>query len=285
MIDTPRNVHAIPPPPENFGPEERSHKGSLTLPRLRAVTNDPEREYAQRPGQVEALPDYVAALILCRKGWSKVERQQIKITLDGHELLFASRESITIAEHNGTGRSVLWVLNRRAPDVLHILTDDGAYIETIPRKGEATWFDSSEASQAAYRDAKAMISRDFARMKELHRPDTDAAAADTVHNAAQVRRLVQTFPHQPADAPSVPSIPSYDRAESIAAAIDNVEHQRTRHEEIVVNTRNAARFGAFVRASETPEEREESAAEVETWTDAPPVSLQPQPKPEPSESW
>ena len=71
-----------------------------------------------------------------------------------------------IAAKNGTGERVLWALNRRAPDLLHLLTADGRYIETVPRKGQAQWFDSSEASRAAYGDAQAMIQRDAARLRD-----------------------------------------------------------------------------------------------------------------------
>lgn len=218
---TPRTVHAIPPPPADDEPIV-----APSMPRLRSRTNDPTREYASRAGEVQPLPDSVAALILCRKGWAKIERQQIKVTLDGQELLFASRDSISIAEHNGTGRRVLWALNRRAPEVLHILTDQGAYVESIPRKGEAQWFDQGDASRAAHGDAQAMLQRDIARLKELHRPAMESADADARHNAAQVRRLVQTFPApagretQPAECP---------RAEGVAAAMRTIESKPRRN--------------------------------------------------------
>jgi hypothetical protein len=297
MTTTHRNIHAIPPRPDDDCGicADLRQSADLTLPRLRQVTNDPQREYAMRAGQVEPLPDNVAALILCRKGWSKIERQQIKITLDGAELLFASRESLTIAEHNGTGRRFLWVLNRRAPDVLHILTDDGAYVESIPRKGEAVWFDQGEASRAAYRDAKAMLQRDFTRMRELHAPDTAAAAADTAYNAGQVRRLVQTFPQnaasrtggaEPSSVRIAPS-PAPDRAEAIAAAMENVDAQRGRYAETAATRQNAARFGEVVRRNTTPSPEAEASADEqpENWADEPTARQPATPEPNTIESW
>ncbi len=278
---THRNIHAIPPRPddEDFGQEARGQNAPLGLPRLRAITNDPQREYAQRDGQVEPLPDHVAALILCRKGWAKVERQQIKVTLDGKDLLFASRESITIAEHNGTGRRVLWVLNRRAPDVLHILTDDARYVETIPRKGEAQWFDHSEASQAARGDAQAMLQRDVARLRSLHRPDEAAEAERTAHNAAQVRRLVQTFP---ADVGRVSRRATdhcveaslrrdacdFPRAETIVAAMRNADCQRERHAERVVSDASLQRIADAALSSSTPCAADSDRAALEDLADA-----------------
>jgi len=244
MIDTaaPRNVHAIPPPP---GDDHFVEVDTMVLPKLRAVTNDPLREYAARPGAVEPLPDSVASLILCKKGWAKIERHQIKVTLDGEDLFFASRDSIVIAAKNGTGERVLWALNRRAPHTLHLLTADGRYIESVPRKGEAQWFSQDEASAAAIGDAKAMLARDMARVAALHAPAAAQAKADAQHNAAEVRRLVQTFPVAPQDSDRLSRKPadteadriiapagdgnSFDRAAEITAAMRSAEHQRERH--------------------------------------------------------
>lgn len=215
---------------------------TAALPRLRERTNDPAREYAARPGATEALPDNVAALILCKVGRAKVERHQIKISLDGQELVFTSADSATIAEHNGTGARVLWALNRRAPDFLHILGHDGSYIETIAAKGQAQWFDRGETSQAAMATAKTHLRRDMERLAHLHEPDTAEAAARAQHNAAEVARLVQIFPaatpgcDRPsgADKPKQTHVtapghrrePAFPKSDRIAAAMASVETQR-----------------------------------------------------------
>lgn len=164
------------------------------LPRLRFVTNDPTREYASRAGAVERLPDAVAALILCKTGLVKVERHQITIELNGEKLAFSSPNSVTIADKNGTGERVLWAMNRLRKDAIHILTADGAYVETIPRKGEGAWFESTAESKQALADARSHINRDMERMQILHAPETRQAAEDAQHNAAEIRRLVVTFP-------------------------------------------------------------------------------------------
>lgn len=231
MIEA-RSIHAIPPKPvDDEAPQ--SFDEIEQLPKLRSRTNDPAREYAQRGGEVRRLPDSIAALILSKKGWAKIERHQIKVTLDGEDLFFASRDSLVIAAKNGTGERVLWVMNRRAPDVLHLLTDDGRYIESVPRKGEATWFDHGAASQAAHADATAQIQRDARRLQELHRPDTEAAAAAAQHNAAQTRRLIQTFPVPGHDRSPSPEDEDFDKANRIVEAMENVETQRTRRTEQV----------------------------------------------------
>jgi hypothetical protein len=226
-----RSIHPTPPPQDDAPSVSAAVEEGVErpLPRLRELTNDPAREYTARAGETEPLPDSVAALILCRKGWAKVERHQITVTLDGNELQFTSRDSLVIASKNGTGERVLLAINRRAPDVLHILTDDGRYIESIPRKGEAQWFDAGETSSAAIGTARAHLQRDMARYAELHAPSRDAAAADAAHNAAEVHRLVQTFPLDRGPEQERTSGP-FPKAEEITRAIDNVERQRSQDE-------------------------------------------------------
>lgn len=199
-----------------------------SAPRLRVVTNDPAREYAQRPGQAERLPDSVAALILCKSGFAKVERQEIKITLDGTDHKFASSNSITIAEKNGTGERVLWVINRHAPDVLHILSKDGAYIESIPRKGSATWFSSDEASREALAETRRMRKRDMERLDQVHAPDTRAALEREQHNRTEIARLVSTFPSPASDREQQPAADRPKATETLAPARETPSSRATR---------------------------------------------------------
>lgn len=263
-----RSVHPIPPPPaDEYSPEANEHHE--VMPRLRRVTNDPAREYAQRPGAVAPLPNSVAALILTRKGWAKIERHQIKITLDGEDLVFASRDSIVIAAKNGTGERVLWAVNRRAPELLHLLTNDGRYIESVPRKGVATWFSQDDASREAYADAQAMIQRDAARLRELHTPDTAAAADSARHNAAEIHRLVQTFPTGEQGAGREIAPASFPKADEISRAMDAGQAQHERHTERVgtdaTRTASALRLGAAIRDEvfATPPPRETTPLVIE----------------------
>ncbi|EDY16714.1 hypothetical protein CfE428DRAFT_5827 [Chthoniobacter flavus Ellin428] len=232
-----RSIHPIPEMPADDEGSLGDHSLPEVASRTRRVTNDPAREYAQRQGEVERLPDAVAALILCKKGWAKVERHQIKITLDGEELVFASRDSMVIAEKNGTGERVLWAVNRRAPELLHVLTKDGAYVESIPRKGEAQWFSHDAESRAAYADAQAQIQRDARRLRDLHTEDSAEAVRAAQANAATTERLVNTFP-----APEAERSPSregrFPEGERMAAAMAGAERRYT---DGVENERQAQR--------------------------------------------
>lgn len=186
MNTTFRNIHCKP--------AEVSQPSTLNsqLPRLRVVTNDPAREYSARPGAVEKLPDSVAALILCKQGFNKVGRNGITIELDGRKLNYWSEGSVTCATKAGTNEKVLWTVNRQLPDVLHILTMDGEYIESIPQAGTAQWFNADDAKILAA--TKRANLRRMERVAHLHKPDSAATLARELHNEGQIKGLVQTFP-------------------------------------------------------------------------------------------
>jgi hypothetical protein len=233
-----RNIHFTPAATCDDSPKATQEQHSL--PRLREKTNDPATEYAQRPGAVRAISDAVAACILCKSGKAIVERQQIKIQLDNETYFFTSPDSVTIAEKNGTGERVLWVINRQNPDALHILTADGAYVETLPRKGEAAWFSNDTESKRAFADATRLRNRDIARMQELHKPDTRAAIGAAIHNAAEIARVVDTFPvagsdrQTPADRTQAgntiaPDREPFSKAERLHGVLQRTDTARAEH--------------------------------------------------------
>ncbi len=223
ITSAPRNIHISAEPDET--------PGVRALPRLRDVTNDPLREYASRAGAVEPLPDSVAALILSKKGRCIVERGQIKATIGGVEREYASRTSMVIAELNGTGRRVLWFANRRKPECIHLCTDDGVYLETIPLKGEAAWFSQDETSQAALATAVAHRQAEARRLTEIHAPDIAAATAREQHNAGELanrvredERTVRTFAAPAAPVQAARSV--FPKAEALAAVDRQLDESR-----------------------------------------------------------
>jgi len=174
---------------------ESAQSADTTLPRLRSVTNDPAREYAQRPGEVEKLPDSVAALILCKKGYSKVTRNGIRVEGDftAKPLNFWHEHSITIQEKAGTNEKVLWVLNRLSLDVIHILKPDGEYVESIPLDEKAEWFNQDHLKILGAK--RRSQNRSIERIAALHLPDSEAAAEAATSNDAAMKSIVHTFPH------------------------------------------------------------------------------------------
>jgi hypothetical protein len=193
-----------------------------SLPRLREKTNDPLTEYGQRPGQVERLPDSVAAIILCKSGASVVRRHEISVTLNKTEYIFKSADSLVLRAKNGTDEKVVWLVNRMRPDVLHLLTNDGRYIESVPLKGEAQWFSNDDESQRALSDAKRSIGHDLADMKELHGIDTAKAVEDARYNAGSIHTLTRTFPTT--DTPEAKACAP--RADDVMASVARVDQAR-----------------------------------------------------------
>lgn len=168
-------------------------------PKLRFVTNDPAREYAERPGTVERLSDAAAALILSKQGFSKVGRNGIRIDgLAAKPLTYWSENSVTIATKAGTNEKVLWTVNRQQPDVLHILTRDGEYVESIPLEGKVPWFDPAATAEILGAKKRAN-NRRIERVRDLHQPDTEAAIEAETINGAQIAGVVQTFPTRSRD--------------------------------------------------------------------------------------
>lgn len=237
-----RNIHVRAPQPLNPSTAQPS------LPRLRGVTNDPAREYAARPGAVEKLPDSVAALILCKQGFNKVGRNGIAIELDGRKLKYWSENSVTIATRAGTNEKVLWTVNRQQPDVLHILTSDGEYVESIPLDGKVPWFD--EAATAKILGAKKRANqRRMDRVRFLHAPDAQAALERETHNEGQLRGLVQTFPR--GDLDDETTFPTSDRAASQPRVerIDPNSRQIARRAPLSSSPVTGHRSPSFPRAS------------------------------------
>jgi len=179
-----------------------SAPSAVTLPRLRKVTNDPAREYAQRPGEVEKLPNAIAALILSKQGFSKVSRNGIRIEgVTEKPLVFWHENSVTIAEKAGTNDKVLWTLNRLQPDVLHILGKDGEYIETIPLETKAEWFNQEHLHKVLGSKRRSQ-QRIIDRVAALHLPDSEAAVDAATANDAAMKSIVHTFPHDRSPSPA-----------------------------------------------------------------------------------
>lgn len=186
---------------KNIHVPQRVTVPTTDMPRLREVTNDPAREFAQRPGMTRPLPNEVAALILARQEFREVTRNGI--TIDKRQ--YWSENSITIATKAGTKEKVLITYNRHDASVIHVLTRDGVYVESIPEKGMVVMFDpvATERELGAHRRAQ---QRDMDRLVEIHGADSLAELARTKSNAAQMHRVVSTF-----DVPQgTPNFPNTD---------------------------------------------------------------------------
>lgn len=230
-------------------------------PRLRALTNDPEREFAQRPGEVERLPDSIAACILSARRFATVTRSEIKLKIDTVEHKYFHPDSITI---RGTGdeRRVLVCFNRHDPSVIHILKDDGEYVESISEKGKAEFFSQSDTARELA-NSRAVETGLVNRLKHVHAEDSRQALEDSRHNQAELQKVVHTLPLAPERKTEKPVTASrFPKAERISEAFEGVDRARAvqaEHSRRIQSTRGEISdiYGDRVPAPEPESEPEE----------------------------
>lgn len=183
MIAGLRNVHFSAPTEPDHG-----------LPRERMVTNSPAREYERRPGAVERIPDELAAIILCSKRMATVKRGEVKLEINKRKYKFFHPDSITLRGYTGETR-VPVVFNRleNPPLFIHVMTRDGVYVETLPRKGLAQFFSpgSSGRELAAIRRYYSHVE---GRLQHIHESDSEQAMEDARHNKDAITKGVYDLP-------------------------------------------------------------------------------------------
>lgn len=168
-----------------------------TLPRVRLITNSPADEFASRDGCTRPISDALASLILARKETRVVTRGAVLLKMPGqtHSQRYGSPDCI-ISQPVMAGKEVIVVYNPLAPQKVHIFSESGQYIETVPAELQATWLQSDAQSKQALADARRAMSRAESQLQELHRPDTQAALERAQANAAKMQRAVVTLPPQ-----------------------------------------------------------------------------------------
>lgn len=221
-----RNIHfAQGAAAASDGGQSRS-ESAATLPRLRFVKNSPTREYAARAGEVERLPDALAAIILSEKQFLTVTRSGLQMKRDGKAYKYWSENSAICNDASFDGRRVVCVFNRNDLSRVHVMTDDGCYIETLPQKGRAEFFDQENAGRELARHRRAEENA-MRRMEQVHGADTIRAATQARENAEQMRTVVTTMPRRgaPAKAPRAAST-ARTRASEIADVLNGAGTQR-----------------------------------------------------------
>lgn len=192
------------------------------LPRLRFVKNSPSREYAARPGAVERLPDALAAIILSEKQFLTVSRSGLQMKRDGKAYKYWSENSAICNDAAYDGKRVVCVFNRNDLSRVHVMTDDGCYIETLPLKGRAEFFDEATAGRELAKHRRAQDNA-MRRMQEVHGADTVKAVTEARENAGAMRTVVTTMPRKTETAAPGTGrrevAPAPRRATEIAAAL------------------------------------------------------------------
>lgn len=211
--------------------------------RIRYVTNSPAEEYAARPGNVAPLADSIAALLLSRASRVTPNSQGVVVTHPALGKITYWHPDSIVCSDLGTARmdKVVAVVALEAPDVCHLLSVSGKYIETLPKKLMANALGHEAADSEAFAQAKRAQGRAAARLQELHRPDIAEAVDAALHNAAALQRAVTTLPaerapHAPEPAPvsRVASLAT-GNAESLRESRATLDMQRNRADEAIAS--------------------------------------------------
>lgn len=189
---------------------------NVTL-RLRHVTVSPAEEYQMRSGEVRPISNELASAILSFKGRAKVENKGVVVERKdiGGKFTYFHEDSIVINDFSIREKKLFYVINRMVPEVLHLLDETGAYIESLPLRDRPAVLDV-EAQAEQLRQNKTIINRAAKRLQDLHAEDTREALEDLAANSKEMQRVVQVLPAACSD-PANPAQPSRNvMAEQVA---------------------------------------------------------------------
>ena len=188
--------------------------------KLRKVAVSPAEEYALRPGQVQPISDSLAAIILHRGGRVEVTLKGVVIERKdmGGRCTYWHPDSRVCSDLSYRSRKIYYSLNIHRPEVIHLLDENGEYLESLPLKNRPAVLDNAAQEKEARANNRA-IRRISKHMQNIHAPDTAADLEDLRHNAAAAgRAYVQTLP-APGSAAAAPVQPARsEMGDAIAAA-------------------------------------------------------------------
>lgn len=161
--------------------------------RLREVAVSPVEEYALRAGKVQPIADSLAALILSRSGRVDVTLRGVVVERNKVRTTYWHPDSLVCSDLSFRSRKIFYVLNIHRPDVVHLLAEDGSYLESLPAREKPAVLDNHAQELEARKNHRA-IARATEHLQRLHADDTAEALAALRHNAEETRRVVQTLP-------------------------------------------------------------------------------------------
>lgn len=256
-----RNIHfeggTGVPPVRHEAPSPTAAIGDRL--RIRHVTASPAEEYQLRPGNVQPISGSLAALILSRKGKVEVSTKGIKVErvdLGGTRYYFHpdSRvcSDLSVREHK-----VVYVINRLAPEIIHLLDETGRYLESLPERGNPDVLDN-DAQAIELANNKRVIKRAAEHLQRLHGKDTAEALQNMRDNSAEMLRVVQTLPAEN---------PTPDVAPASSPLGDRIHQGSTKINDFRKQKQSAAAFGRALSTSRTQQPAElEAELSAEDWS-------------------
>jgi hypothetical protein len=187
-----RNPHFATEPAQEVCAEVAESVAAMPPMKLRTVTLSPREEYGRRPGATETIPDALAAMILSRKTRVEVTLKGVTVREGTLRRRYWHADS-PLCNRIGSGETmrVFAVWNRLDPSRIHLLTDDGRYLETLPEEGKAVWFDREEGAKELANHRRT-ISRVYDHLQRVHDTDSEAAVDRARSNAAAAETVLRT---------------------------------------------------------------------------------------------
>lgn len=240
-----RSIHMPSGPSDGGRPQgPLSETSSETKPvHLRKVPRSPIQEFQARSARIggtDPLPDALAAILFYEHKRPTIDKKgRIIFQLEGTDYKFYHPDCLTCHPANA-GKQIRVSFNRDELDCVFVLSDDGRYVETVPRDGKHDWFSKEAGAEIAkYRRVATHVHE---HLKRIHAPDTKAEHERVKSNAEKLQYL-NTFPvpgarataatadsqetiHAPGDRVSITEAPRFENAEQIVAAARLARRQR-----------------------------------------------------------
>ena len=164
--------------------------------RTRKVTLSPAEEYAARAGNTETIPDALASLILCRKAFVEAGAKGVTINRKdiGGKRRYWHPDSI-VCNRIGSGEKlkVIAIWNSLDTDIIHLMTAEGRYIESLPSETMPAMLDNAALSKelASHRRVH---QRHHEHLQRLHADDSLGAVESARANTAEIQRAITIIP-------------------------------------------------------------------------------------------
>lgn len=167
--------------------------------RIRPVGRSPDQEFNARPGNLRELPKAVEIALMSGRVTVTVTRAGITFKPDLLNSTGAVKKltywhlNAKVCQPSWVGRRVIAAYDRFDPSFIHVLDEDGRWIEPLPLKDKAIWFDP-ESTGKAIADVKKAASRVHDTLQLLHQDDSERSADAAQANQGKLDKLVHTFP-------------------------------------------------------------------------------------------
>lgn len=226
--------------------------------KTRQVTVSPCEEYQLRPGDAQPISNELAAAILSFKGRAQIGNKGVLVDRKdiGGRFVYFHEDSVVLNDFASREKKFFYVINRLTPDILHLLDETGAYIESLPLRERPAVLDNEAQAREIARN-KTVIGRAASRLQALHADDTRERIETLAANSREMQRVVQTLP-----APSVQPVQPARSTHGEAAAAGT-----TRINDVRANKASAVALGRAITANRRETFDPSDAAEpAEDWS-------------------